>query len=636
MHDAGSLARAPKLARSLGWLGALLLACQPSPASTASGAAAASPTVAAAASPLRVGSPALGRREPRASPRLADAIPSDWRFPLANAVPHAAHALVVSDSELASATGVDVLESGGNAADAAVAIAFVLAVVYPEAGNLGGGGFAVIRSADAERAALDFREMAPARAERDMYRPSARAAAPARPGAAPVRARTVPASSKEGHLSAGVPGSVAGLSALHRRYGSKPWRELLAPAIKLAEGGFVVDERLARSLGDARAKLEKFAGSRALLLPGGAPPRPGEVLRNPELARVLGAIAEHGTAGFYTGDTAQHIVAEMQRGGGILTLDDLARYEPRWREPIEFEYRGHTIVSMPPPSSGGVALALIANILQGAALDASGFHSSEHLHLLAEAMRRAFADRNSLLGDPDFIDVPLTALLSPAYGAERRRGIGARATPSSEVAPGLPRREGEHTTHLAVVDAEGAAVSMTTTLNDFYGSGVVVEGAGFLLNDEMDDFTTDPGKPNLYGLVQGENNAIAPHKRMLSSMAPTLVLDANGAVRAVAGARGGPRIITATWQVVSNIIDFGMNAVEAVNAPRLHQQWQPDEIALEQGGFNPDQISGLEERGHRVRFVPDLASSPVIERDAASGDWTGAADPRRGGAVAGR
>jgi gamma-glutamyltranspeptidase / glutathione hydrolase len=620
MSDPGDLNRWPARARPRAWLAGLaLLGCQPMASS--------SPLAAASTSPAA--SAAIGAT----SPRFAGAIPSDWRLPLADPVTHAPHALVVSDSGLASAAGVEVLASGGNAADAAVTIAFVLAVVYPEAGNLGGGGFAVVRSAGAEHAALDFRETAPAHADRDMYRQ--RSALPVSEGATKA-AKTVPASSKEGHLSAGVPGSVAGLWALHERFGSKPWPELLAPAIELAERGFVVDERLARSIGDARPKLEKFAGSRALLLPGGVPPRPGDLFRNPDLARALGAIAERGRAGFYAGDTARRIVAEMALGGGILTLDDLAHYRPRWRAPIEFEYRGHTIVSMPPPSSGGVALALIANILKGDALGAGGFHSPEHLHLLAEAMRRAFADRNALLGDPDFIDVPLAPLLSPEYGAERRRSVTARATPSSEIAPGLPRREGDHTTHLAVVDAEGAAVSLTTTINDFYGSGVVVGGAGFLLNDEMDDFTTDPGVPNLYGLVQGESNAIAPHKRMLSSMAPTLVLDESGAVRAVAGARGGPRIITATWQVISNVLDFGMNALEAVNAPRLHEQWQPDEIALEQGGFNPEQSAALEQRGHQLHFVPDLASSPVILRDLASGEWTGAPDPRRGGSVIGR
>jgi gamma-glutamyltranspeptidase / glutathione hydrolase len=568
---------------------------------------------------------------PPATPTPERGVPADWRWPLTEPMARARHFIVVSDAPLATSAGVDVLAQGGNAVDAVVTVAFVLAVVYPEAGNVGGGGFAVVRDRHGQCATLDFRETAPARAHRDMYREHAIGTLPVAAGA-----KSAPSASKEGHLSAGVPGSVAGLWALHQRFGSKPWRELLDAAIGLARGGYMVDARLARSLADSAGKLERFDASRRLLLPGGHPPAEGDRLINEDLARVLGDIAERGPAGFYVGPTAALIVREMQRGGGIMSLGDLESYRPRWREPIELSYRGHTLVSMPPPSSGGVALALIANILAGDALGERGYHSPEHLHGLAEAMRRAFADRNALLGDPDFVSVPLGPLLAPAYGAERRRTITARATPSGEVGPGLPKREGDHTTHIAIADGEGAAVSLTTTINDFYGSGVTVTGAGFLLNDEMDDFTTDPGSANLFGLVQGEANAIAPGKRMLSSMAPTLVLDASGAVRAVAGARGGPRIISATWQVLSNVIDFGMNAREAVSAPRLHHQWLPDEILLEQGGFSPEQTAALESRGHRLRLVPDLASSPVILRDLSSGEWTGVADPRRGGSAAGQ
>ncbi|HTV19496.1 MAG TPA: gamma-glutamyltransferase [Polyangiaceae bacterium] len=597
---------------------ALLLACQPAPAGTAQ---ADTPLAAHEPSAVALGVPS------DAHVRLESAVPSGWPLPLSSPVVHTDRFLVVSDSPLATRAGVAVLDRGGNAFDAAVSVALVLSVVYPEAGNLGGGGFAVVRDHTGQHAALDFRETAPEQAHRDMYRDGA---------ASPSRGSSQAASSKEGHLSSGVPGSVAGLWALHQRFGSLPWPELIAPAIGLAHDGFVVDARLARALADAAPKLVRFDATRAWLLPDGKPAREGSRLVNTALARTLERIAERGPAGFYAGPTAALISAEMQRGGGLVSLADLEHYRPEWRTPIEFEYRGHTLVSMPPPSSGGVALALIANIAQGDDLSRLGYHSPEHLHLLAEAMRRAFADRNTLLGDPAFVRVPLGPLLSPEYARERRRSITARATPSSEVGPGLPRPEGEHTTHIAVVDAEGAAVSLTTTLNDFFGSGVTVSGAGFLLNDEMDDFATDPGTPNLYGLVQGEANAIAPGKRMLSSMAPTLLLDAEGEVRAVAGARGGPRIITATWQVLSNIVDFGMNALEAVNAPRLHQQWQPDEIALEQAGFTPEQTVGLEKRGHHLRFVPDLASSPVIVRDAVTHQWTGAADPRRGGEAAGR
>ena len=599
---------------------ALALACQPAPAAAPGvDAPAASP----APHPHRDATTDAQRE-------LGHAIPSGWRLPVTAPSARARRFLVVSDAPLATEAGVEVLAAGGNAVDAAVAVAFVLAVVYPEAGNLGGGGFAVLRDRNGARAALDFRETAPRRARRDMYRD---AAARVAGGAS---AQPTPPASKEGHLSAGVPGSVAGLWALHERFGDKPWPELVERASTLASEGFLVDARLSRSIADARGKLERFDTTRALLLPDGHPLAEGARLVNADLARVLAAIAERGPAGFYTGATAALIVAEMERGGGIMTLADLEAYRPRWRPPIEFEYRGNTVVSMPPPSSGGVALALIANILKGDALGAHGYHSPEHLHGLAEAMRRAFADRNALLGDPDFVSVPLAPLLSPEYGAERRRSVTARATPSSELGPGLPKPEGDHTTHIAVVDPDGAAVSLTTTINDFYGSGVTVTGAGLLLNDEMDDFTTDPGSPNLFGLVQGEANAIAPGKRMLSSMAPTLVLDESGAVRAIAGARGGPRIISATWQVVSNVVDFGLTAAQAVNAPRLHHQWLPDELLLEQGGFTAEQSGGLEGRGHRLRLVPDLGSSPVIVRDAASGQWTGAADPRRGGLAAGQ
>jgi gamma-glutamyltranspeptidase / glutathione hydrolase len=595
-----------------GALWALALACQP-----ASGGAPRADAALASSDPAP---PAPAAASP-AHALLAQAVHASWHLPLSNPVVRAERFLVVSDSPLATRAGVAVLEGGGNAIDATITVALVLTVVYPEAGNLGGGGFAVIRDRTGQRAALDFRETAPEHAHRDMYRSSARA---------------TPGASKEGHLSSGVPGSVAGLWALHQRFGSLPWPELVAPAIALAQGGFVVDARLTRAIADAAPKLARFDATRAWLLPEGKPPLEGARLSNADLARTLARIAERGPAGFYTGPTAALISAEMERGGGIMTGADLERYRAEWRAPIEFDYRGHTLVSMPPPSSGGVALALIANIAKGDELALLGYHSPEHLHLLAETMRRAFADRNTLLGDPAFVRVPLGPLLSAEYASERRRSITARATPSSEVGPGLPRPEGDHTTHIAVVDAEGAAVSLTTTINDFFGSGVTVAGAGFLLNDEMDDFTTDPGAANLFGLVQGEANAIAPGKRMLSSMAPTLLLDADGEVRAVAGARGGPRIITATWQVLSNIVDFGMNALEAVHAPRLHQQWQPDEIALEQGGFTPAQTAELERRGHRLRFVPDLASSPVILRDRATRQWTGAADARRGGEAAGR
>lgn len=555
-------------------------------------------------------------------------VPAGWRFDLEAPGTRAAHYLVNTDSVLASQVGLDVLDAGGNAIDAAVSVAFALSVVYPEAGNLGGGGFAMVRSADGTRAALDFRETAPAAAGHDQFLDTAQA--PRKLAGTELRA------SQAGHQAAGVPGSVAGLWALHQRFGTKPWSELIRPAVALAEHGFTVDAEFARSAAEALPRLREFAGSRALFLPAGRLRVVGDRFTNPDLGRVLQRIADEGRGGFYGGETARLMLREMQRGDGLITADDLAHYEVRWREPISAHYRGYEIVSMPPPSSGGAALALLAGLLEGYPLADVGWHSARHLHLLAEAMSRAFADRNALLGDPDFVRVPLQELLAPAYAAARRADISERATPSSLVHAGLPPPEGNHTTHFAVVDAEGAAVALTTTINDLYGSGVTVTGAGFLLNDEMDDFAIQPGTPNLYGLVQGENNAIVPRKRMLSSLAPTLVLDAEGRVRIVAGARGGPRIISATWQVISNVLDFGMTATSAVSAPRVHHQWQPDELAVETGGLLATTEQELEALGHHLQPVADLGSAPLIVRDVGAERWVGVPDPRRGGAALGR
>jgi gamma-glutamyltranspeptidase/glutathione hydrolase len=561
-------------------------------------------------------------------------IPLDWRYALRAGAERANRYLVSTESALATSAAAEVLAQGGNAFDAAVTAAFVLAVVYPEAGNLGGGGFAVLETADGSLAALDFRETAPAAARRDMFidrdgKPLLVAGDGQHP-AQPLEA------SKASHLAAGVPGSVAGLWALHEKLGSKSWEELVAPAVVLAEQGFPVDFEFVRSSREALPRLSRLGATRALFLRDGRPLKEGDHFENPELGRVLRRIATEGRAGFYAGQTARLIVDEMRRGGGLIDAQDLASYEPTWRSPVEIEYRGYKIVSMPPPSSGGVTLALIANMLAGYPLSKIGWHATEHLHLLAEAMSRAFADRNALLGDTAFVEVPLERLLSRTYADERRAGIGADATPATTLRAGLPPPEGQHTTHLAIVDEHGAAIALTTTINDLYGSGVTVQGGGFLLNNEMDDFTSRPGVPNLYGLVQGEANAIAPGKRMLSSMAPTLVLDAQGDVRIVAGARGGPRIISATWQVISNAIDFGMDAASAVNAPRVHHQWQPDELLVEQAGVLDTTRAELEARGHRVRFVPEVGNAPTLVRERATNVWTGLPDPRRGGAARGR
>lgn len=531
--------------------------------------------------------------------------------------------MVTSDAPLATQVGVEILKAGGNAVDAAIATAFALAVVYPEAGNIGGGGFLVARMADGETAALDFRETAPLAATRDMYLDEN--------GELTDRSIT-------GHLASGVPGAVAGLWEAHQRFGSMPWVELVAPAIRLARDGFIVDEDLAGSVVDEEDRLRRFPASAELFLPNGKPIEAGSHWRNPDLAAVLERIAEQGPAGFYEGETADLIVAEMERGGGIITHEDLKRYKAVWREPIEFDYRGFQVVSMPPPSSGGITIAMIANILEGYDLKALGWHSPEAIHLTAEAMRRAFADRNHYLGDPDFVEIPTVMLLSKEYAARRRAEISPnRATSSLDVAAGLMAGDGtesDHTTHFSVVDGEGNVVALTTTVNSLYGSAVTVAGAGFVLNNEMDDFAAKPGEPNQFGLVQGEANAIEPGKRMLSAMTPTIVVSPDGSPLLITGARGGPRIISAVTQILLNVADYGMDVAAAVNAPRIHHQHLPDALFYERNGLRQDEVKALEALGHTVRpFSGYIGNAPSILRQ--DGRWTGVADPRQGGLAAG-
>jgi gamma-glutamyltranspeptidase/glutathione hydrolase len=527
-----------------------------------------------------------------------------------------AHAMVVSGSPIASAVGRDILRQGGNAVDAAVAVGFALAVVHPEAGNIGGGGFMLIRLADGRLASLDYRETAPARARRLMF------AGP--DGAAGDRSVT-------GHLASGVPGSVAGLFEAHRRYGSLPWRALVEPAIHLARDGFLVDEYRHRVIGEDSARLRRFPGSAAQFLPGGAAPAVGTVWAQPDLAATLERIRDQGRDGFYRGRTAALIAAEMRRGHGLITTADLARYRARWRTPVEFTYRGYRVVSMAPASSGGVTLALILNQMEGYS-PLPPFGSPELMHREAETMRRAFVERNSSLGDPAFVRNPVARMTSQAHADRRRAEIDPNhATPTSRLAPVL--RDGSSTTHYSIVDSAGNAVSTTTTLNASFGSAVTVRGAGFLLNDEMDDFTTAPGKPNYYGLIQGEANAIAPGKRMLSAMTPTIVLDAVGRVFLVVGTPGGPTIITQVYHVISNLVDHGMSLPEALAAPRLHHQALPDRILLEGHGFLPETIRRLEQMGHAVAFRDYMGDVEAIIRTDTG--WLGASDPRRGGGGAG-
>jgi gamma-glutamyltranspeptidase/glutathione hydrolase len=493
-----------------------------------------------------------------------------------------------------------------------VAVGFALAVVHPEAGNIGGGGFMIIRPRDGSVHALDYRETAPGSASRDMYRAAGEDA------------------SVTGHLSVGVPGAVAGLTEAHRRFGRLPFASVIGPAIRLANEGFVVDEYRSSSIGEDSARLVLFPASRATFLPNGRPPIPGTTFNQPELGATLEAIRDNGAAGFYGGWVADFIVAEMKRGGGIITRQDLASYRAIWREPVEISYRGYTIYSMPPASSGGVTMGEILNIMEAFGT-LPPFGSATLMHREAEAMRRAFTDRNTYLGDPGFVHNPVDRLLSKTYAAELQKQIGEQASVTPRFDPSVPG--GSSTTHYSVVDADGNAASCTTTLNNSYGSAVTVTGAGFLLNDEMDDFATSPGEPNMYGLVQGEANAIAPGKRMLSAMTPSIVLDPRGQLYLVVGTPGGPRIITMVYHVISNVIDHRMALSDAVVAPRMHHQGLPDSLQVERDGFLPETLDSLRSRGHGIVARGHWGDVEAIIRTPAG--WQGVTDPRSGGGGAG-
>ncbi len=549
------------------------------------------------------------------------AIPPSWEFSHVPSPVTGANGMVASDQPLASEAGVQVMRQGGNAVDAAVATAFALAVVLPEAGNIGGGGFMVVRMADGTNASLDFREKAPLAASRDMY--------------LDAQGNTTDRSII-GHLAAGVPGSVAGMYEAHKRFGKLPWHTVVEPAIRLAADGFIVTKDLAENVRDDSSRLARFPASAQLFLPGGTPLRAGTLWRNADLAASLQRIATEGPRGFYEGTTADLIVEEMRRGNGLITHDDLKQYTAVWRTPVTTMYRKHTIISMPPPSSGGTTIALMAHMLERYDMRALGWHSPEGIHLTVEAMRRAFADRNHWFGDPDFVRIPVDRLMSQQYADLRGATIDPeKATPSSAVShgPAGPAQESMHTTHYSVADAEGNMVAVTTTVNLGFGSAVTVTGAGFLLNNEMDDFASKPGSPNVFGLVQGEANAIAPGKRILSSMSPTIVLDPAGEPLLITGASGGPRIITAVFQVITNVVDHGMDITPAVMAPRFHHQHLPDMIILENGGYNAGTVAALQDMGHATKGIRHLAISASILRS--NGVWRGSADLRTGGVAVG-
>lgn len=535
----------------------------------------------------------------------------------------ARHAMVAAQEAEAARIGLDVLKRGGNAVDAAVAIGFALAVTLPRAGNLGGGGFMLAHDAAAGRTvAIDFRETAPAAATRDMF--------------LNADGRADPGKSRSSGLGVGVPGTVAGLLHALERYGSGRFSraDLIAPAAALARDGLIVGQDLADSLPFALARLGRHPSSAKIFLPSGAPLREGDRLVQRDLAATLETIAREGARGFYHGPVAERIVAAVRAAGGRMTLDDMKAYRIVEREPLRGSYRGRDIVAMPPPSAGGVHLVQLFNVLEGFPLAALGQNAAETIHLMAEAMKLAYADRAKFLGDPDHVKAPVAGIVSRPY-AERLRGLieAGRARPAQEVLS-LDRAppESEQTTHFSVVDAQGNAVSLTTTLNFSYGLGLVAEGTGVLLNNELDDFAAAPGAANAYGLTGGEANAPGPGRRPLSSMTPTLVFK-DGALELVTGSPGGSRIITIVLQMISNIVDHGLNVAEATVAPRVHHQWLPDELQVERG-LSPDTIRLLEAKGHRVVERNAFGSAQSIHR--VDGLWQGAADTRqRGGAALG-
>ncbi|HEV2417112.1 MAG TPA: gamma-glutamyltransferase [Terriglobia bacterium] len=543
-----------------------------------------------------------------------------WQLPTAVAdEPMAArNGMVVSSEARASQAGVEILREGGNAVDAAVAVGFTLAVTYPFAGNIGGGGFMLIRMASGRSTVVDYREEAPGAASRGMYLDS--------------HGNIIPDASIVGARAVGVPGTVAGLALAEQKYGKLGLARVMAPAIRIAGKGFPVGYWLSQSLLDHQPLLSKFPNSRAIYLHGGEPYQPGDIFKQPELAHTLREIARRGPTAFYRGDIARDIVETETRLGGIMTLADLAHYQANLRPLLQGRFHGYTILTVPPPSSGGVALIEMLNILDPLNLGEPDSYNA--MRLIIEAQRRAYADRSRYLGDADFVSVPVGGLDSPAYAAKLRQEI-LTSKPDAPVAAGQPAGyESSNTTHFSVVDAAGDAVSNTYTLNNGYGSGVTVDHAGFLLNDEMDDFTSKPGAPNMFGLIQGEANAIAPYKRPLSSMTPTLVLE-NNAPRLVLGAPGGGTIINTVLEVMLNALVYKMDILRAVTEPRFHNQWMPDKVFLERNGFSADTVEKLRAAGYKIEWVDRMGECEAIEVDPKTGWRFGAADPRGSGEAVG-
>lgn len=538
------------------------------------------------------------------------------------------HAMVASQHELASRIGVEVMKKGGNAVDAAIAVGIALAVVYPEAGNLGGGGFMLMRFKDGRATSIDYREMAPASAHRDIYIDKDGNLISGEGG------------STVGYRASGVPGTLAGFEMAFRKYGSGKvkWSDLVEPSRRLAAEGYVLSNRLAVLLYAYREWLAKYPDSNRIFLRNGKYYEEGELFKQPELAETLGRISRYGAKEFYTGKTAQMIADDMKANGGLITLEDLKNYVAKERTPLRGTYRGHEIISMPPPSSGGIVLLQVLNMLEGYDIRGMGPGSSAKLHVLAEAMRRSFADRAEYMADPDFADVPVAKLIDKKYAESRRSTIlDNKATASKDVKWGDIKgaSEGTETTHFTVVDPEGNVVTNTYTINDLYGSRVAIKGTGILMNDEMDDFAARPGRPNLFGLVQGERNKVEGGKRPLSSMTPTIVMKKDGTPWFALGARGGPRIISAVLQTVINVIDHDMNIQEAIDSPRIHHQWLPDEIMYEPYGLSPDTKKILSSFGHTFVGRPgNIASATGIMIDN-EGVRLGAIDARSDGMAVG-
>ncbi|EAA7242130.1 gamma-glutamyltransferase [Salmonella enterica subsp. salamae] len=526
----------------------------------------------------------------------------------------ATQGMVATVDAMATQVGVDILKQGGNAVDAAVAVGYALAVTHPQAGNLGGGGFMLLRTKDGHTTAIDFREMAPAGATRDMF----------------LDEQGNPDSKKSltSHLAAGTPGTVAGFSLALEKYGSLPLNKVVRPAIKLAQEGFIVNDALADDLKTYGSEvLPQHENSKAIFWKDGEPLKKGKKLVQQNLAKSLTLIAENGPDAFYKGEIADQIVEEMRQHGGLITKEDLANYHAVERTPIVGSYRGYQIFSMPPPSSGGIHIVQILNILENVDMKKYGFGSADAMQMMAEAEKYAYADRSEYLGDPDFVNVPWQALTSKAYAKAIAGQIDInKAKPSSEIRPGkLAPYESDQTTHFSVVDKDGNAVAVTYTLNTTFGTGIVAGNTGILLNNQMDDFSAKPGVPNVYGLVGGEANAVGPKKRPLSSMSPTIVVK-DGKTWLVTGSPGGSRIITTVLQMVVNTIDFGMNVAEATNAPRFHHQWLPDELRVEKG-FSPDTLKLLEQKGQNVALKEAMGSTQSI-MVGPDGELYGASDPR--------